>query len=435
MSPRLPNGLLVGTLAACLWFPTEAPAQPAGVDAYGDPLPFGALARLGTQRFRHGSLISSLTFSPNGQALASLGADSHIRLWDFATGGQLWHLMTDGNTSYDFSPDGKHLAVAEGGWTLYLQEVGTDKVLRKFEEKFTPINDVRFSPDGQTLVTSSGQLGAGGAPRNPEVIQWSVTTGNVIRRFGVGQAAAKGKMLKSNLLFVWFAKRVADFFFDDLFTDEEEGEGYFQSAAFSPDGQAIAAVERHNGGRAVIRFWSTATGKELRHWGIADEVQALLFSPDGKTLATTGRFQPQIVLWDAATGKELRRLGVAQELLGGLAFSPDSKLLAAAFDHSPLVVWDVATGKEVKQLTAPGRLFAVAFSEDGKVLAAGGSGGVIHRWKTGTWAVLPPDSGHQAVIERVALLPGGQRTLSVAADGTLRTWDTATGREVSRLTF
>jgi len=73
--------------------PAEA-GRPARVDRYGDPLPDGALARLGTARLRHGSVVKAVAVSPDGKALASADEASEVLLWDASTGQELRHIAT-----------------------------------------------------------------------------------------------------------------------------------------------------------------------------------------------------------------------------------------------------------------------------------------------------------------------------------------------------
>ena len=62
---------------------------PAKVDAFGDPLPPGAIARLGTVRWRHADGASFVAFLPDGKTLLSAGGDATVRIWDVATGKEL----------------------------------------------------------------------------------------------------------------------------------------------------------------------------------------------------------------------------------------------------------------------------------------------------------------------------------------------------------
>ena len=97
--------------------PTKAADHTAAVtlDRYGDPLPEGAIARFGTVRLRHTSLLNGVAFSPNGETLATCGFDRPVRLWEASTGKPIRELtgtVDRGTFGVSFSPDGTKLAYA-----------------------------------------------------------------------------------------------------------------------------------------------------------------------------------------------------------------------------------------------------------------------------------------------------------------------------------
>ena len=93
--------------------PADEPA-PEQKDAFGDPLPPGALARMGTVRLRHDGAVCCVAFSPDGRLLASSSAQGQLRLWDPRTGQLVRRLLDPSGAVYAiaFSPDGKMLATS-----------------------------------------------------------------------------------------------------------------------------------------------------------------------------------------------------------------------------------------------------------------------------------------------------------------------------------
>jgi hypothetical protein len=136
------------------------PAQPAKeprLDIHGDPLPDGAIARLGTIRFRPPGDIRSAVLLPGGTNISTIASDPDGRLridrMDTATGRRLRtiHLMNMGGDQARFTPDGKHLAVI-GPHGITLVDSMTGKVVREFDVWATNEPHSAFTEDGNWMA-------------------------------------------------------------------------------------------------------------------------------------------------------------------------------------------------------------------------------------------------------------------------------------------
>lgn len=163
------------------------------------------------------------------------------------------------------------------------------------------------------------------------------------------------------------------------------------------------------------------------------------FSPDGEWLATIGNDGVTIV-WDADTGAQRLRLPGTTEpsdyfSTQRLAFSPDGRRLATA-DSSLVRIWDTESGDLVRTLEGhEGDVWSIAFSRDGRSLAAGSADNTVRVWDAESGEPRRVLTGHAQPVGGVAFSPDGRWLASGADDSTLKLWDATTGEMRREETF
>jgi WD40 repeat protein len=407
---------------------------PARTDRYGDPLPAGALARLGTVRLRISGGPQFLAFRPDGRTLISTDLstfDLHLCEWDVSTGKRLRIFTIRPVSAAVLSPDAGTLVTASQQpvnrpTQVRIWDCKTGNERRPLPALKSWAWAVALAPDGKTVATTEDDT----------IIRlWDPATGAEVRRLGDGRNQWR------RLLFGPDGKTLAAASAGRTLSLWDPKTGRLLRA-FQPHGQPVGVVAFSGDSRTIataafgdqlVHLWDRTTGKEIRHIMADTNNACLSFSPDGKTLATGGspNFEPlwphPIRLWDLRTGKERRlrghRFGVAE-----VAFSPDGRTLASAGWDAKIRLWDVASGKE--RLPFPehdGYVESTAFAPDGRTLATGGRDGTVRLWQAATG-----ESVHEinvgSRVQQVAFAPDGKVLTAATERGPIRLWDPRTGK-------
>lgn len=404
-------------------------------DRNGEPLPRGAIARMGTLHLRHGGDIGQFAFSHDSKVLAAASNDDAVHLWDLASGKELrrLELATAGSDpGVAFSPDGKILATAHYDkvrrWNTATWQELTALPLALQGGKLT------FSPNGATLAC----LGLERQEAQNTVVFLDTASGRELHRL-LGLKYYKPPEIAfapDSRTWAYVNRKDKLVWVYDSRTGKEVRrlEGHAQPAqtvAFSPDGQTLASTD--NSG--ALRFWETATGKLLPKAGQLYVRENLCYSPDGKVLAGgDGGQRPR--LYDLATAKLLPPFEARAGSEHAFLFSPNGKFLASAYGHC-LHVWSRDTGKAIHHAAGHEQeVRAVAFAPDGKtVFSVAGEWGTLQRWEARTGKERVGFGGLRDGVYAVACSPDG-RTLAVGTgshDGTIWLLDSATGKHLGKL--
>jgi WD40 repeat protein len=396
----------------------------------------------------HAFAVSSVAFSPDGSRLASGGIDAAVVLWDVQSrrsvvvsapaeqqappGDAAGHALPVHRVT--FSPDGQLLASADEAGTILLWDIAAGAPAPSPLHRYTlpplhdyatvetavpPLISLDFSPDSRTLASSSG---------GKAVLLWDVSE----------RARVAGGHLRHAL------------------AAPAPTQQQHTCVAFSPAGPAGHTIATGNADTSIT-LWSgmwnsvsgtlthtaalSATANPLTLQGHTNGVTSVAFSPDGALLAS-GSLDDTILVWDLQAAQAVTEtqqppppgeIAPLDPPLQGhtdgvtdIAFSPDGSLLASASLDGSVLLWDTQTWTP-REPPLQGHAFAVyrvAFSPDGSLLATGGKDTTVIVWDLATNQPLgAPLEGHTEAVHALAFSPDGSLLASRSSDNVIILWD------------
>jgi WD40 repeat protein len=392
--------------------------------------------------------VSALSFSPDGNLLATGVQDGAIHIWDANTGQRVGVLRTLGSLVYDiaFSPDGRIIVAGTSDGIAEVWSVPSSATVENPPDlTLGPMDsqnvsfwyDMSFAEDGRRLMVPG--------PSNARI--WDVSNGQVISTITYSNA--------TTMRFSRDLQRVVWVEWSGLVhvTDGSNGE---ELLTLSHPGKRCWALPTPDGSRIVTigtdgncRVWDGMTGGSLGSFSCRLPVAHnfglnFVFSPDGQRLAGSWYSQEDSGLFclDVATGTELFAKEGRERIYLSVAFSSDGqRVVVPARPRNPTTtdgkdetlafIWDASSGRELLQLRGHQYILRAAYSSDDRRILTGDEDDTVRVWDALGGGEVLSLRMHGNWIQSVAFSPDGRRIAALGDDGLVRLWEGATEADVA----
>ncbi|MCA9080215.1 MAG: hypothetical protein KDA58_06625, partial [Planctomycetaceae bacterium] len=304
----------------------------------------------------HNGPVTAVAASPTNDHLVATGdANGRCILRDMHTGEVLWSVRhhTGRITGIRFTRDGQQLLTASQDHTVGRLDVadGNERGVLKVG---AGVQVLELSRDGVTALTVS-TLPDAPTPHASRIHWWDLNTGDARRTIDLTEfsVASIGTTSDPNLAVICCSDnsvRLLRLTNDEqpvggTLLDFQQLGGVVQSASFVNDDAQLLTV-----GGNEARLWEASSRRLIKSYSPHGAIAAATFSPDGSKIAT-GSWDHAIKVWDATTAEPLMKLeGQHTGYINSVVYSPDGTLLLSASDDRTAILWDAQSGAVVRVL-------------------------------------------------------------------------------------